>query len=100
MNCPYLIKLRDPRVKIILDFKFFDVEGGANCTYASVKIYDGHSTSANQLGPSQGYCGKIKQQNLTSSGNSLLIVYKSDGRITPYGFRIEYRSKSFVNHSF
>ena len=87
-----------------INLEYIDVEGNVKC-YDSVKIYDGDSTKANQLGPSDGngFCGSCAPPTLTSTGSSLLIVFISDESNDPenfhqqgnafYGFDVTYKGK-------
>ena len=94
MECHYLIKQLDPAVKITLLFRQFSVETHEKCIYDSVKIYDGDSISAKQLGPSDGFCGDCKPPSLISTRNSLLIVFVSDATVSSSGFNITYKGKT------
>ena len=94
-NRHYLIINSNPATRIILDFLHFDLEWHTTCDYDSVKIYDGNSTKATQIGRTYGYCGKKVPPTLTiaSTGNSLLIVFVSDGDGTRSGFNATYRGR-------
>ena len=96
-KCHYIIKQLDPVKRITIRFKQFSLQGGANCTYDSVKIYDGYSTNATQLGPSHGYCGNNKPPTMTSAGDSLLVAFVSDGIIESTGFLMDYFCKQFLS---
>ena len=100
-RCRYLIILRDPALRIILNFQRFSLEGSSSCAYDSVKMYDGNSVSAPQLGRREGYCGKrYPRVSLTSTGNSILIIFTSDRCATSSGFYLTYRGKPIVHASF
>ena len=91
-ECYYLITQRD-RLKIVLDFKQFSLESDSSCRHDSVKIYDGSSVTAPQLGEVHGYCGRHLPPSLTSTGDSLLIIFTSDRSDRYYtGFHITYRA--------
>ena len=86
--------------RITIDFLRFDLEQSdleecPNCSCDSLKIYDGNSTRASQLGPLNGYCGNNKPKPSTSTGHCLLIVFRSDGGMQKSGFHIIYKGKSF-----
>ena len=83
----------DPEARIILDFLHFDLESGTSCDYDLVKIFDGNSTKATQIGRTYGYCGKRAPPVITiaSSGNSLLIVFVSNEENTKSGVNATYR---------
>ena len=90
----------DPKTRIILDFLHFDLESHMSCDYDSVKIYDGNSTKATQIGRTYGYCGKRAPPIMTiaSTGNSLLIVFVSNGANTKSGFNATYRGRTVRNY--
>ena len=93
-KCYYRIMTSDLPSRITLYFQQFNLEPQSNCTYDAVKIYDGLSMSAPQQGRTEGFCGISIPPTLTSSGNSLLIVFDSDKSVTRTGFEIFYTSKS------
>ena len=90
----------DPAKTIKLDFLHFDLESETYCYYDSMKIYDGNSSKATQIGRTYGYCGKRAPPTLTiaSTGNSLLIVFVSDGSRSKSGFNAAYRGRIFVSY--
>ena len=94
-NCRYLITNSDPATRIILDFLHFDLESHRSCSWDWLKIYDGNSNKANQIGRKYGYCGKRAPPTLTiaSTGNSLLMVFVSDHIVPKSGFNATYRGK-------
>ena len=95
-KCHYLIERKDLNERITIDFIQFSLEKHLTCAHDSVKIYDGNSTSANLLGPTHGYCGPCLPPTLTSTGNSLLIVFVSNKIVTSSGFNFTYRGKSLL----
>ena len=92
-KCQYLIKQLNPGTRITVSFKQFSLQGGANCIHDSIRIYDGQSTNATQIGPIHGYCGNSNPPTVMSTTNSLLIVFVSDARTTSTGFQIDYNGK-------
>ena len=82
-------------MRIKLNFQRFSLEEQRDCQYDSVKIYDGDSISAPQLGRREGYCGRRFPSSLTSTGNSILIIFASDASTTSSGFRLTYSGKPF-----
>ena len=92
-NCRYLIMNSDPATRITINFLHFDLRSWG-CR-DSVKIYDGNSFKATQIGRLDGYCGKRAPPALTirSTGNSLLIVFYSDSYGTSAGFNATYRGR-------
>ena len=100
--CHYLITNTDPAARITLTFIHFELESHKSCNYDSVKIYDGNSSSATNIGRTHGYCGKRAPPTLTiaSTGNSLLIVFISDKVDTRSGFNATYRGKMLCNPNY
>ena len=69
----------------------FKLENEANCSYDSLKIYDGETANPLAiLGQRYGYCGSNIPPSVISSGNSLLILFESDGNNAFYGFNLTY----------
>ena len=104
VNCHYLIMNSDPATRITLNFLHFDLDHYQNQWNETircndfVKIYDGNSTKATQIGRRYGYCGKRAPPTLTiaSTGNSLLIVFFSHGWSTKSGFSATYRGRKDI----
>jgi Zn-dependent metalloprotease len=76
-------------VGVDLSFLFFDVEAGSsgtNCNYDYVRIYDGPNTASPLVGT---YCNNnLPPATWSSSGNSVTIVFHSDGGLEESGFEI------------
>ncbi len=83
-NCYWLIS-NNMNQNIHLDFTSFDTE--LNFDY--VDVYDGSSTTANQLG---SFSGNQLPQSLTSTGGMMLIHFHSDGGVTDQGWAANYYS--------
>ena len=101
-NCHYLLMNSDPATRITLSFLRFDLHqfSWTSMCYDYVKIYDGNSTKATQIGRTHGYCGKRAPPTLTiaSTRNSLLIVFVSwrwrwSWWLTNSGFHATYRGR-------
>ena len=97
-NCHYLIMNSDPATRITLSFLRFDLYQSlwTSWCYDYVKIYDGNSIKATQIGRTHGYCGKRAPPTLTiaSTQNSLLIVFASRSWTdTKSGFNATYRGR-------
>lgn len=62
---------------------------GSNCrtAYDTIDIYDGDNTTANHL---KTFCGNRRHASITSTGNSLYIVFVSDSRVQAKGFHASY----------
>ena len=63
-----------------------------------MKVYDGNSSKATQIGRQHGYCGKRAPPTLTiaSTRNSLLIVFVSHYTAQASGFNATYRGRIVV----
>ncbi len=75
------------RQHVRINFPHLDVEGAIGGCYDSVAVYDGSSPAASLL---TLLCGNSVPEDIVSSGNSMLVVFSSDGSITQGGFSIEY----------
>jgi len=71
--------------KIKLDFTAFDVEYEANCGYDWVQVKD---TDGSPLGntASKKFCGTTIPPSLTSTGNKMTVVFRSDYDVVKKGF--------------
>ena len=96
-NCRYLIMNSDPATRITINFHHFNLHQFPWSSRGNdyVKIYDGNSIKAIQIGRTDGYCGRRAPPALTirSTGNSLLIVFYSDSYHTSAGFNATYRGR-------
>ena len=81
-NCYWLITdtANNP---INLEFTLFQTEQ----SFDFVDVYDGNSTSSNQLG---SFSGNQLPQLLTSTGGMMLIHFHSDGGVTDEGWEANY----------
>ena len=73
-----------------LHFTDFDIEFHTECSYDSVKIYDGASPSARLLGT---YCGSDTPGYITFAGNMLFVIFTSDSLKRSDGFKVMYNAK-------
>jgi len=89
-NCLWLIQMPQNR-SISLQFTEFDLENSND----SVKIYDGNSTGASIL---DILTGEGHNNLLTSSGNSLIIKFKTDNSIVAEGWKCLYSSSIISNN--
>ena len=63
--------------------------GPGDCSYDSVKVYNGETLL-------NTFCGNDVPGDLTSSGNTLLVTFRSDISKNGPGFKVEYRAKDVV----
>ena len=72
-----------------------------SCKNDNLTFYDGLTTKARRLKNSYITCGSTWYGNLPklySSGNEMLVVFRTNERIAAKGFRLTYtRSKKFVD---
>ncbi|TPX64199.1 hypothetical protein SpCBS45565_g06067 [Spizellomyces sp. 'palustris'] len=90
MNCKWQI-VADKGNIISLEFEFFHTE----CGWDFVDIYDGPDTQSRQLGHLCGNRGKQLgfSDVVTSSNNSITVVFTSDVAITTTGFIAMFKSR-------
>ncbi|XP_078371390.1 tolloid-like protein 2 [Oculina patagonica] len=87
-NCKWLIKAPYGD-RVLLYFTTFDVEYHAQCSYDSVRIFDGINKSAFQLSKR---CGRNLPPPVYSSGRYIYMQFTSDGYFSGKGFVAHYRA--------
>ena len=96
VKCYYSVTHWNPASRIKLNFLKFNLGVSGTSSFDLVKIYDGNSINAPQLGQSDGYCGRNIPPPFTSTRNSILIVFSSDPFGTYSGFSATYIGKLFL----
>ena len=88
LQCEWII--RSPALnRIVLNFQQFGVKSYGNYKCLDyVAIYDGGSPKFPLLGR---YCGSIKPPDHFSTGNQILIRYKSENSLSDIGFTVNYQ---------
>ncbi|XP_043479110.1 cubilin-like isoform X2 [Leptopilina heterotoma] len=86
-NCEWLLIVDTDHV-VRLNFTNFDIENTKNCSDDYVKVYDGPSNTAALLGT---FCHNKIPPTLTSTGNQMLVVMRSDSFLTAKGFKADYQ---------
>ncbi|XP_052817631.1 ovochymase-1-like isoform X2 [Mya arenaria] len=72
---------------VMIQFNNFSLENTRRCFHDYVRIYDGTDTISAPLG---NYCGRAIPSDVISSGDTMLIIFKTDG-VTEYsGFSVMY----------
>ncbi|XP_006159809.2 LOW QUALITY PROTEIN: cubilin [Tupaia chinensis] len=94
VHCLYSIIVKDDRV-ILLKFSDFDVAPSPFCSHDYLAIYDGSNTSDPLLGK---FCGSKLPQNIKSSNNSVLLVFKTDSSQTARGWKVTFRQTLGPQH--
>jgi len=69
--------------EVRIDFTSFELESHGSCIYDYLRIYDGTSTAAPQIGQ---YCGTTSPGVVTSSSGSLHFEFHSDGSAVRAGW--------------
>uniref|UniRef100_A0A0K8R967 Putative procollagen c-endopeptidase enhancer n=1 Tax=Ixodes ricinus TaxID=34613 RepID=A0A0K8R967_IXORI len=75
--------IRAPAGHVRLRFSAFDIEAHDSCEYDYVKVFDGSDKSARPL---KTFCGDQIPGLITSSSDSLLLRFHTDGSVTKNGF--------------
>lgn len=78
-----------PGHRVKLSFREFGLEPHQECTYDHIVVFDGDDTNARSLGV---FCGSAVPEPITSSGNTMFMVFYSDASVQRKGFEAEYQS--------
>ncbi|XP_076459085.1 tolloid-like protein 1 [Babylonia areolata] len=78
-----------PGHRVRLTFREFGLEPHQECTYDHIVVFDGDNTNARSLGV---FCGSAIPDAITSSGNTMFMVFYSDASVQRKGFEAEYKS--------
>lgn len=73
--------------RLRLTFLTFEVEHEQDCGYDYVDIYDGYDESSSLIGK---FCGNKVPPEVSSTGNSLVLRFRSDDTISTKGFSVAY----------
>ncbi|NXK75612.1 ASTL metalloendopeptidase, partial [Amazona guildingii] len=87
-NCVWLIRTRSR--KISLHFQAFELQTTRGCQGDYVKVYDGSSKSSALL--MDKTCGSKLPNDVTASGNLMLVEFVTDGAGTASGFEAIFTS--------
>ncbi|EGT49754.1 hypothetical protein CAEBREN_23248 [Caenorhabditis brenneri] len=87
LNCTYQLATLGS-YNILLKFTSFYTEGCCDI----VRVYDDDNVNSPLLGT---YSGSLGSFSVVSTGNSMLITFKTDGSITFYGFSASFSSYVF-----
>ncbi|XP_011302978.1 cubilin [Fopius arisanus] len=86
-NCEWLIEVGEHHL-INLTFVDVDLEGSTDCIMDYIKVFDGPTREHNLL---ETFCGKTIPSPIISSGDSLLVVMRSDPAQTAKGFQADFQ---------
>ncbi|XP_078667889.1 procollagen C-endopeptidase enhancer 1-like [Branchiostoma floridae x Branchiostoma belcheri] len=84
--CTYLITV-DEGKRIIIVFNALDIEEQNGCVYDYLQVRDGGETTATSVAK---VCGDTLPGPITSTGNSVLINFRSDTSVGGEGFDLEW----------
>ncbi|KAI0238732.1 Chymotrypsin-like elastase family member 2A [Lamellibrachia satsuma] len=95
MRCTWKITVEAGK-RVHLHFTMFEVEGNDDCSYDSVKVYNGDSRSAPLLNT---FCGSDSPGDITSDGNTLVVSFLSDNTILSDGFSIQHSAQTIASET-
>ncbi|XP_067127393.1 protein tolkin-like [Centruroides vittatus] len=85
-DCDWFIIAKD-NGRVRLSFLTFEVEHEQDCGYDFVDVYDGRDDSSHLLGK---FCGNKVPPEMISTGDSILLRFRSDDTINMKGFSVAY----------
>ncbi|XP_076317965.1 tolloid-like protein 1 [Tachypleus tridentatus] len=94
-DCDWIIQAEEG-TSVRLRFLTFEVEHEQDCGYDFVEVYDGYDDSAPHLGR---FCGNKVPPEFTSTGDGLLLRFRSDDTINAKGFSAAYLAVIDVGES-
>ncbi|KAI0222187.1 Cubilin [Lamellibrachia satsuma] len=86
MRCSWKIQV-DPFKRVRLNFLSFHLQESTDCSYDSIKIYDGKDTNASMV---RTVCGTTVPEDITSSTHTLFVHFSSGDTSTYSAFQIYY----------
>ncbi|XP_077993791.1 cubilin-like [Glandiceps talaboti] len=87
-ECAYMIRVAAGSI-ITLYFAEFDLERHSNCAYDYVRVYDGDSEAADQIG---NVCGDQIPLPISSTSNVMYIKFRTDFSNSGNGFYASYHA--------
>ena len=86
-----------PGRRLKLNSFSYRMESESTCSYDSLNIYDGPSSSSSRIAR---LCGRGRKSPIESTGNELFLKFKSDESSHHKGFKIYYSYKGTRLHRF
>lgn len=86
-DCSWYLTAEKDNHRVQLHFQTFEVEEETDCGYDFVEIYDGWNKTSRRLGR---HCGHEIPPDFVSSGNNLMLNFKTDDTIFWKGFSATY----------
>lgn len=94
-HCEWTLQV-DPGMKVELRFMMLSLEYDASCRYDFIEVRDGDSINSGVIGR---FCGNQRPPPIRSSGNSLHILFVSDGYKNFDGFFAIYQESTACSSS-
>ncbi|XP_060075561.1 cubilin-like [Ylistrum balloti] len=88
--CTWLITVQQGR-RVSLTFDNFNLEGDLVCRFDYVAVYNGIMADSPRM---TTLCGETIPQLQESSGNTMKVVFRTDGSVSNGGFRASYTSNN------
>ncbi|XP_076334873.1 mannan-binding lectin serine protease 1-like isoform X1 [Tachypleus tridentatus] len=85
-QCRFMIQAPQDHV-VVLKFNKLELENVPNCTFDYVELRDGHHKDADLLGR---FCGHTQDEEIVSSQEKMLVIFKSDDFSEFSGFQADY----------
>lgn len=85
--CRWYITVHPDHI-VRLDFFYFELEDNPACLHDYLSVYDVNAEKI--IGK---YCGSRYPTFLESSGNKVVVIFKSDDKIVRSGFKVQYQPK-------
>ncbi|CAH1267266.1 CUZD1 [Branchiostoma lanceolatum] len=88
-DCAWRIMVEEGK-RIVIVFKALDIEHHGACSYDYLQIHDEAYMTAASLAK---VCGNTLPPSVTSSGNNVLLIFRSDRSVGGVGFDIEWSAE-------
>ena len=85
-DCQITISFSDSPTVLIEFDPNYEIESHSSCSYDYLEIRDGPSADSPLIG--SRICGSTAPQPIQSTGNSMTLIFHTDGSVTKTGFKI------------
>ena len=72
--------------RVRIRFEAFNLESHPSCNYDYIQVRDGDNANSNQIG--SNLCGTTIPDAIESSGQSMTLIFRTDGSVARSGFKI------------
>ena len=93
LNCQMTIRFSDSPTVLIEFDPTYEIESGSGCSYDYLEARDGPSADSPRIGSK--LCGGNAPAPIQSTGNSMTLVFHTDGTSTKTGFKITANSGKY-----